>query len=164
MARNPGLDLVEHGNRRADLPGRAIAALIAVMLDERGLHGVQVFRCTQPFDRLDLVALMHDRERQARIDPPPTHDDRAGAALAVIATLLGAGEMQMFAQRIKQRRPRVERDFARLAIDVEGDFRHRDSLGGGSLRRSRGRLCIGHRRRRAKGHRCGGSQQQFPPR
>ena len=113
MARDAGLDLVEHRHGRADLPGRAVAALIAVMLDEGGLHRVQVVGRAQPLDGGDAVALVHHRERQAGIDPPPVDDHRAGAALAVIAALLGAGEMQVLAQRVEQRGPRVELELAR---------------------------------------------------
>ena len=69
-------------------PGRAVAALEAVMLDEGGLHRMQVLRRAQPLDGGDLVALVHHRERQAGVDPPAVDDDRAGAALAVIAAFL----------------------------------------------------------------------------
>ena len=65
MARNAGLDLVEHRHGRADLPGRAIAALVAVMLHEGGLHRVQVLGRAQPLDGGDAVALVHHRQRQA---------------------------------------------------------------------------------------------------
>ena len=122
MARDAGLDLVQHRHGRADLPGRAVAALVAVVLHEGGLHRVQVLGRAQALDRGDAVALVHHGQRQAGIDPPPVDDDRAGAALAVIAALLGAGEMQMLAQRIEQRGPRVELELARLAVHVEGTF------------------------------------------
>ena len=84
-------------------PGRAVAALIAVVLHEGGLHRMQVVRRAQALDGGDLVALVHHRERQAGVDPPAVDDHRAGAALAVVAALLGAGEMQVLAQRIEQR-------------------------------------------------------------
>ena len=47
MARPALADLVQHPDRRTDLPGRAIAALIAVMLHERRLERVQVADLTQ---------------------------------------------------------------------------------------------------------------------
>ena len=87
-----GLDLGEHADRRADLARRAVAALEAVVLDERRLQRVQVVRRAQPLDGDDLVALVHDRERQAGVDAPAVDQHRAGAALAVVAALLGAGE------------------------------------------------------------------------
>jgi hypothetical protein len=51
---------------------------------------------------------MHDGERQAGIDAPAVDDDRAGAALAVVAALLGAGQVQVLAQRVEQRGAGVE--------------------------------------------------------
>src|SRR5687768_5959174 len=59
MARNARFDLVEHGHRRADLAGRAIAALIAVMLHESRLHRMQSLGRAEPLDRGDAVALVH---------------------------------------------------------------------------------------------------------
>src|SRR3954453_16525867 len=97
MARNAGLDLVEHGHGRTDLSRRAVAALKTIMLDEGGLHWMQMIGGAEPFDGRDLVALMHDREREAGINPPPAGNDRAGATLAVIAAFFAAGQAQMFA-------------------------------------------------------------------
>ena len=114
MAGNARLDLVEHRDRRADLARRAVAALVAVVLDEGGLHRVQLVRRAQAFDGGDAVAVVHHRQRQARVDPATVDDDRAGAALAVVAALLGAGQVQVFAQRIEQRGARVEFERVRL--------------------------------------------------
>src|SRR3954469_7277701 len=100
MARDAGLDLVEHGDRRADLARRAVAALVPVVPDEGRLHWMQVARLPQALDGRDLVALMHDAQGQAGIQPSPVHDDGAGAALAVVAALLAARELQMLAQGI----------------------------------------------------------------
>jgi hypothetical protein len=41
VARNACLDLLQHRHSRADLAGGAIAALVAVMLDEGRLHRMQ---------------------------------------------------------------------------------------------------------------------------
>jgi len=40
--------LAEHCNGRADLPGRAITALIAIVLDEGGLHRMQFASRARP--------------------------------------------------------------------------------------------------------------------
>ena len=56
-------------------------------------------------------------ERQAGIDPPAVDEDRAGAALAVVAALLGAGQAQVLAQRVEQRRARIDLQAVLLAID-----------------------------------------------
>jgi hypothetical protein len=82
---------------------------------------------------------VHDGQRQARIDPPSADDHRARAALAVIAALLGAGQMQVLAQCIEQRGARVEIDVASVAIHREGE--HQSS----SERRA---LCLGIRETR----------------
>ena len=107
-----GLRLGEHADGRADLAGGAVAALEAVVLDEGGLQRVQGARRAETFDRHDLVALVHDGERQARVDAPAVDQHRAGAALPVVAALLGAGQVQVLAQRVEQRRARVQLEAA----------------------------------------------------
>ena len=85
----------------------------------------------------------------------PSGDHRAGAALAVIAALLGAGEVQVVAQRVEQRGARVELESVLFAVDSKRDLRD-------YRRCSTGRL----RRVRAEGQRAGrggrrGELQQF---
>ncbi len=89
---------------------------------------MQLLGCTQPLDGGDVVAVVHRRQGQARIDPPALDDHRAGTALAVIATLLGAGELQLLAQRVEQGGPRVEFQRAGLAVHGEGHLRDRRRL------------------------------------
>jgi hypothetical protein len=62
--------------------------------DERLLQRMQLIaaRPGQPLDGDDVSIFMGDGERQATIDPPPIEQDGAGAALAVIAALLGTGD------------------------------------------------------------------------
>ena len=48
----------------------------------------------------------------------PSTMHRAGAALAVVAALLGAGQVQVLAQRVEQGGARVELERAGLAVDV----------------------------------------------
>ena len=60
------------------------------------------------------------------IDPPSVHQNRAGAALAVITTLLGAGQIQMGAQHVEERGP--WRDFE-LSFDAVDDHRYRHLVG-----------------------------------
>ena len=78
------------------------------MLDERRLHRMQLVAVRETFDRRDLVAFVRDREAEAGINAPAIHEDGARTALAVIATFLRTGEMQMLAQRIEQRDARIE--------------------------------------------------------
>jgi len=62
------------------------------VLDEGRLHRVQLPGPAQALDRGDLGALVHDREAQAGIDAAAIHDHGAGAALALVAAFLGAGQ------------------------------------------------------------------------
>src|SRR4051812_34862458 len=119
MTWNAGLDLVEHRDGRADLTGRAIAALIAVMLHEGSLHRMQLFRRAQAFDRRDAGALLHNCERKTRIYSPPVDDHCARAALPLIAAFFGAGHLQILAQRIEQRGPDIELEVMHSAVDFK---------------------------------------------
>ena len=91
---------------RADLARRAVAALEGVVVDEGLLQRMQRAVRRQAFDGGDLRAVLHHRQREAGIDAPAVDQHRAGAALAVVAALLGAGEVEMVAQRVEQGRPR----------------------------------------------------------
>ena len=75
----------------------------------------------EAFDGRDLRAVLHDGEREAGIDAPAVDQHRAGAALAVVAALLGAGEVEMLAQRVEQRRPGRDAQLVIDAVDVKGD-------------------------------------------
>ena len=68
-------------------------------------------------DRGDRIARMHHRECEAGINPRTVHQHRAGAALAMVAAFLGAGQAQMFTQRIQQRGPCVHPKRMVLAVD-----------------------------------------------
>ena len=87
------------------------------MVDERLLQRMQRAVRRQSLDGGDLGAVLHDRQREAGIDPPPVDQHGAGAALAVIAALLGAGQIEMVAQRVEQGRPRRELELRLDAVD-----------------------------------------------
>src|ERR1700712_1588311 len=53
MTRDPGLDFAQHGDGGADLAGRAITTLVAIILDEGGLQRMEVLRLSQPLDSRD---------------------------------------------------------------------------------------------------------------
>src|SRR5215813_6761932 len=78
----------EERDGRANLAGRAVPALESIMAHESGLHGMQRALLCQTFDGGDLVAVMHHRECQAAIDALSIDDDRAGAALSLVAALI----------------------------------------------------------------------------
>ncbi len=127
MAGHTSLDFLQGGLGGTDLPRRAVTALVAVVLDEGRLHGVEIVRRAQAFHGGDLVTLVHHRQGQAGVHPPAVHHHGAGAALAVVAAFLGAGELQLFAQGIEQGQPGVGGKTAGRAVDGK---RH---LGGGRL-------------------------------
>jgi hypothetical protein len=97
-------------------------ALVPVVLHECGLHWMQVVRHAQSLDGRNPVTLVHHGEAQAGVDPPALDYHGARAALAVIAPLLRAGEMQFFAQRIQQRGSNVHLEFPHLTVDSDGHF------------------------------------------
>src|SRR5437867_13438494 len=69
---------------RANLPGCAIAALKSVLLDECGLHGMQLVAIGESFNGRDLIAFVHHRQREAGINASSVYQYGAGAALAVV--------------------------------------------------------------------------------
>ncbi len=142
----PALISLKHRDGGADLPRRAIAALIAVMLHESGLHRMQFLRCSQPFDGGDAVALMHDRQREAGINASPIDDHGAGAALAMVAALFRAGEMQLLTQSVEQGGARIQFKLASPAVHRQRNLRHgRQSANGGLRSGCKG--CCHHRNR-----------------
>ena len=83
------------------MPGGAVAALEAIMLDKGRLHGVKIIWRTQAFNGGDLGPLMHDCKRQAGIKPATIDQHGTGSALSVIATFLGTDQMQIFTQSVQ---------------------------------------------------------------
>ena len=86
-----------------------------VEVDERLLHGVEP-GVREPLDRHHLRAGDGDRQQEAAQHPVTVHEDRAGAALAVIAATLRAGQTELLAECLEQRAPRVHRQFDPLAV------------------------------------------------
>ena len=88
--------------------------------------------------------------------PPAVDQDGAGAALAVIAALLGTGQTELFTQRIEQRGAWIEREIVPGAVYREADIDvHFAGFGSGRLGRGRG--CHAERRRGRRRHRTGGA-------
>ena len=113
------LAFVDQPESAHDLAGRAEAALESVMRDEGGLHGMQLLAARHAFDGRDRRTVVRDRQREARIDTPAIDQDGAGAALAAIAALLGAGQVETFAQEVEERDARI------VELDVPPHAIHR---------------------------------------
>ena len=60
------------------------------MLKKRLLHRVQSVARGQALNRGDLVAIVADRKCQAAVDPAALDQNRAGSALAMVATFFVA--------------------------------------------------------------------------
>src|SRR6202163_4735201 len=88
---------LEQCNCRHDLAAGAIAALIGIVRDECRLHGMEGAGLSDTFDRRDLVACVHDGQAKAGVHAPAIDMHSAGAALAVVAAFLGAGQDNVFA-------------------------------------------------------------------
>jgi len=112
--------LFEQSNCGHDLAGSAIAALVAIVLDEGGLHGVETAGFAQALDGRDGIAFVHDREGEAGVDAAAVDVDGARSALAMVAALLGAGQRKCFAQAVEERCTGINLDLEGLAVHGQG--------------------------------------------
>ncbi len=74
---------------------------------------------TQSFDCRDLAFLRHQSEGHAGQSPLTIDVYRAGAALSVRTTLLGASQSSVVANRIQQRRTWIQVENMRLLVDTQ---------------------------------------------
>ena len=77
--------------------------------------------CARPFDGGDAVAVRLHGVHQARAHRRAVEHHRAGAADAVLAADMRAGEIQVLAQPVDQRGARGDMAGAFHAVDVDGD-------------------------------------------
>ena len=129
IASSPGcglaLEQVGHGD---DEPGRAEAALDGAGLDERLLHRVQAAVAGEALDRDDLVTVGLGGEDEARAHELAVEHDRARAALALLAGVLRAGQLERVAQERQQALAAADVGLAALPVDGQLDphaTRHR---------------------------------------
>src|SRR5260370_9893899 len=98
------VSFLKQSHRRHDLTGRAIAALEGIMGKEGLLHGVQFHILGQSLNGRHLMAFAGDRKRQAGQDTSPVKPDGARTAGPLLAALVVAGTLQVFAQGIAKLR------------------------------------------------------------
>src|SRR5450759_4653837 len=115
------LSLHEQVLRRRDHAGRAVAALQRVALFERHLQIGDFARIRNAFDGLDRGAVALHRQHQAAAHDLAVHAHGAGAAGAVLAADMAAGERQALAQEIDQRLARLDALPHLLAVDGQGN-------------------------------------------
>ena len=112
--------VLEQIHRAHHHSGRAKPTLQAVAFFESRLHRVQAaVRRRQTFDGRDIRTRMLRRQGVAGLDSPPIDDDRARAALCRVATHMGAGELELVAQRLHQQRVRRHVQRGLFAVDFE---------------------------------------------
>src|SRR5262249_11336043 len=100
---------------------RADAALQGRVLQELLLQRVQPLRRGQPLDRRDRAAFDLGGHHQTRIDQAAVEEDVARPAVAVVATLPGARQAQLVAQRLQQALARLAQKVSVLAVDLGVD-------------------------------------------
>jgi hypothetical protein len=118
----PAVDDIDRGHDHA---GGTEAALQAVMLAKRFLHRMQWTAVDrQPFDRPDPVPVRHHRKRGAGFDRLTVEVHHAGAALGGVATDMGAGEPQILAQELHEKRAGIDIGAHGITVHDHGNFRH----------------------------------------
>ena len=114
------LALSDHPDRAHDLTRRAEPALQAVASHKSSLDWMESDIVTNAFNGANVGALKAQCQTQARIDAPTVDQDRACAALAAVAALLGSCQMKALSQKIEKRNPGiVELDISVLIIQGE---------------------------------------------
>ena len=100
------------------MPGDAVAALHGAVVDKRVLQGVQpAASAAQTLDGGHRGVVRLRRRHQARHHGLTIQPHRTGAALALGAALLCAGQAGIVAQGVEQRFARRAWQLARLAVD-----------------------------------------------
>jgi hypothetical protein len=86
-------------------------------LNKGDLEGMKVVVARKSLDGRYVSAVVHQGKRQAGQYALAVEQDGACAARALIASLLGSGEVEELAQNIKQRLARINVQLSNLAID-----------------------------------------------
>src|SRR5213596_75823 len=135
--------LAQERHERHEDARRAEAALQPVGLAERGLERMQRIAppraVRQPLDRRDVVPIRLDGEHQAGAHRLAVQQHGTGAAHAVLASNVRAGETQLVAQEVGEEQPRLHRALMAYAVDRHNQ-RHsqgpqRYALAGSAARR-----------------------------
>src|SRR5437660_801743 len=102
--------------------GRAEAALRRIAGDELALQLGELAALGQPFDRVDPTAGNLRGEREAAARGMAVDQHRAGAADAVLAAEMRAGQLQLLAQKIRQMLARLDAALERFAVQGRLDL------------------------------------------
>ena len=103
--------------------GRAEAALQAVIVLEGLLQRVQLLVVGRDaLHRQNLPPVGLDREHEATSRGAAVEQDSAGAANAVLASDMGAGEQELVANEVGQQHPGLDLARVGLAVDRDSDL------------------------------------------
>src|SRR5579875_3254752 len=136
--------LVEGGTHGHDKAGRAEAALLGVVLDERRRHRIEFAAVDEALGGLDLLALGLQRQQGAGVDRFAVYHHCASTACTAITDALTAGDIEVIAQGVEQRDAWLNIGSHGRAIDIECEL---DRLRPDGLGRALGRRLFGKRRR-----------------
>jgi hypothetical protein len=99
--------------------------LKGIVVNEGLLHGIECASVGETFDRRHVRAVFHDRQGQTGVDALAIHQDRASPALPMVASLFGAGQVEVLAQGVEQGRPRRHVHLFLCAVNSEYDSSRR---------------------------------------
>ena len=91
------------------------------MIAKRALDAPQILLGALRLDRLDILPISHDRERETRARAASVDQHGAGTADPVFAADMGAGELQFVPQEIAEEQARLDTAGVRRAVDVDRD-------------------------------------------
>src|ERR1700722_18025105 len=77
------------------------------MLEELTLQGMELAALRHALDSFDPSPFGLDGQHQTRADQAAVDNNAAGPTVARAAAFLGAGEAELVAQRVQERRPRI---------------------------------------------------------
>src|SRR4030095_11199544 len=116
--------LIQQPLGRHDHAGAAEAALERPFLLERFLNGMEAIGVREAFDGQHVAPVHLPCEHQARVHEVAIDDDRAGAAIADVASELGARQIETLPEEPEERRLRRHGSRALFAVDRKGDRNH----------------------------------------
>src|SRR6056297_2298435 len=118
--------LLEQRMRAHHHTRRAETALQAVMILKRLLHMVErAIGLAHPLDGGDLGPFSFARKDRTGLYRLAIHMHETGAALAGVASPMGAGETQIFPPEVNKKRPALYFSGDVLAVHSHADLRHR---------------------------------------
>src|SRR5204862_2405445 len=101
---------------------RAEAALEAVAFPEGLLQRMELLRSGRlPFDGGEGMAVRLHGEHDARAHRLAVEEHRAGAAHAVLAADVSAGQVQLVAQEVREQQAGLDLALVGAAVDGDGD-------------------------------------------